>query len=871
MTWHRRLWQKLRALVARPRMERELDEELRFHLEMRTEENRRRGMAPDEACTAAMRRFGGVNDIKEACRDARGVRPLEDLGRDLRHGLRLFRRNPSTAIVTVAILALGLSFSVAVYSLVQAYLLRPLPFPEPEELVWILRGPDRETMARPEGLETIPWDELSDVFAGTVAWDLDAFNLVGEAGPEVVDGAWVSPGFFETLGVEPALGRAFGERETRQGERVAVISHGLWQRRFGGDPAILGRSIRAASSDRPDEADVHTVIGVLPKDFWYFNRFTDMLLPLNQPERPPTLARLAPGVALQEAQARLDGVTAERVTNVEPGWHMALLSAHGEHVEQARPTLLALLGAVALVLLVSCANVGGLLAARAVHRWREVTVRAVLGAGRRRLLQQLLTEHLLMAVLAGVLGVALAAGTLDLLGQVLEEQLRVTVPGGVENLRLDGGVLAVGLGLTVLTGLLFGLLPALLTLRGDLESRLRDRSAAITGGAGSARWRGLLLVGQVALSFTLLVGAGLMIRTVGELARLELGFEPEGVTRAHLLLPRKDYTDTAARTQLFGQAVERLEGLPGVESAAVAFPHPFRGWGGRAVTPEGGNAETLALYHFVTPQYFSLLKIPHSGGRLFLSDDREESPPVVVLSDDLAARLWPGQDAVGKRLKLGGPDSDDPWRTVVGTVGPVRNWLDEPHLEEIYLPYDQVGWASMYFLVRTRPGTEIGQETFQQVISELDPTLPVDQVTTLPEMVHRAGAGQRFLSRVLIGFATFTVLLAALGLYSALSYSVSRRSREIAVRMALGAEPRQVARWVGGEGVRLVALGVALGILLSLLASRVLSGQLFGVEPTDPLAYAGVSAVMAATALLAILAPTRRAARLDPVAVLKEE
>ena len=690
MGWLQKVSLRLRALFRRGRVEQEMDDELRFHIDMQTEQNRRRGMSEAEARAAARRLFGGVERFKEECREARGVQPLEELGSDLRYGLRVLLKSPAFSATTIAILALAIGVTTAVFSVMRAYLLAPLPYPGAERLVHIVRGADRETFVPVEGLDEADWSALAAVFDEQISWDLDLFNLTGEPGPEAVDGAWVSAGYFAALGVEAAVGRLFDEGDVRRRERVAVISHGLWQRRFGGDPSVIGRTIKATSADRPEEANLHTIVGVLPSDFWFFNRFTELLLPL-QGDRAPYMAKLARGVTPEEAESRLNLVIGEAVSGAPPGWRMSLVSAHDEHVYRIRPTLLALIGAVAFVLLIACANVGGLLMARAVKRRREVAIRTALGARRRRIVRQLLTESVLVAVLAGALGSLLALVLLELTGVAVQEELRVTIPGGVDRLRVDLTVLGFTLGLSVVTGLVFGAAPALAVVRRDVRALLRETSGRVGEGVAHTRGRDALVVGQVALSFALLVGAGLMIRTVIELQSVELGFEPEGVVKAEVVLPEDRYSDEQSRVAFYDEASAAIGRLPGVTRVGLVWPYPFRPGAGRPVTPEGaeGSDVPLAVYHAATPEYFPALRIHLLRGRLFGRSDRQGAPAVALVSRGLAARLWPDSDPIGRRIKLGPPASEASWRTVVGVVNDVRKTLTDEHLPDIYIPYAQ--------------------------------------------------------------------------------------------------------------------------------------------------------------------------------------
>ena len=799
------------------------------------------------------------------------------LAQDVRFALRLLRREPGFSAVAVATLALAVGAGTAVFGVVNAYLIRPLPFPEPDRLAWVIAGPTRDSFERgirpPDDLSALDLSSLGDVFAETAAWDLDGFTLASTERPEYVDGAWVSGGFFRTVGVRPAMGRTFTDEESATGAPVAVISYALWQRRFGGDPDVLGRAVTAYSTDRPREAVTFTVVGVLPREFWYFNRFTDVLVPLRGP-RAVSLARLRAGVSLAEAERRLNVVARRQFPNADPAWGMSLAGAQDEHSYRVRPTLVVLLAGVGLVMLIACANVGGLLLARTARRRSELSLRAALGAGRARLIRQLLAESAMLAAAAAVLGTLFASIGLRTVGAAVAARLPVEVPGGVGMLRPDATVLAASLGASTLMLLLFGLAPALSASRADPAAGLgagRGNSA----GPGRARLRGAMVAAQLAISLVLLAGAGSLLRLTLRLQRIELGFRPAGVLKASLLLPLAQYPDAARRRAFYDELLPRVAALPGVAAASVVSNYPFRATGGWPVAGEGSavpEAEALAAPHTVGPGYFETVGVRLLRGRLFDARDRADGAPVAVVGAALAERLWPGADPIGRRVRFGGASAAGPWRTVVGVVRDTRKSLAARQLPDSYVPYAQGSHAYMYLVVRTTAADPmLVAPAVQRAVWSVDARQPLADVGALERVVEDASASHRFLSGLLGGFAAFAVALATIGLYTVLAYVVTARRREIAVRVACGARPHDLVRLVLGEALPLVAAGLAAGAGATMLLGRVLAARVEGAEATDPALLAALGALLTAAALAAATIPVRRAMRLEPMPVLRED
>lgn len=859
--------------------DRDLDAEFRFHLDMRAAELARSGLSPEDARAEALRQFGDIGDAWDYCRNEDRQRMREyrfttwlgNLQRDLVLGLRLMRRQPAFAFTTVVVLAVAIAIATSVYGVVHAYVVRPLPYPDSDRLVHVIAGPSREQFRDPPSLANVDWNAVDSVFASTVAWDLDGFTLAGDDRPEYVDGAWVSPGYFTALGLRPALGRGFTTDEYAANTPVAIISDALWGRRFNRDPAIVGRTIRAHSTDRPRENQQATIVGVMPADAWHVSGFTDVLRPLVTP-RMPALARLRDGVSRAEAERRLNAVVLPQLGAVDPAWRMTLVSLQDEYTYQVRPMLVALLGASLFLLLIGGSSVAGAQVARMSARRAEIQLRVALGASRVRVVMQLLAESLLLAAAAAVIGVLLAHVILDAAGTFVAEQLRADVPGGVDRLAPDARVLGLAVVLGTLVGVGFGMLPALVATRRRPAIALRGTARGSARGSNAPHLRRVLIVAQVALTTMLLVGAGLMTRTILALGAEPLGFNPGNVVKANLLLPLGRFPDATARRAGVDRMLAALASTPGVRSAAVVSPHPYRGtMAASVITGEGAHAvgddAPQAVMYVVSREYFDAMQIPLVAGREFRPDDAS-GPPVAVVSESLGRRLWGDADPVGRRLRVG---ADTVWRSIVGTVAETREVVSATQRPDLYLPYTQVPRAYVSVVARTDGDPAAMGPVLQRTVAQVDDLLALAAVEPLADVVERDGRRHRALAGVLVVFATFALALAVLGLYSSLAYVVSQRRQEIAVRVAIGATPRGIARLVLGEGVPVVAAGLLAGTVLSLGLTRLLATQLHGVTPTDPLTFAAMAVVLALTALAAIAIPIRQAVRVQPAVTLRME
>jgi predicted permease len=872
---------RLRSLVRRRRVERELDDELRYHLERQTEENRARGMGAEEARRAALRALGGVEQRKEECRDARRVSLVEDSLRDLRHGLRGMARSPAFTLVAVLTLALGIGANTAIFSVVNGVLLRPLPYADPDRLYWVTI--DRREIGNRFTLSVADFlimRERAQSFERLAAVRGERLNLTGGAEPERVAGMWVTADFFAALGARPAIGRTFLTHEDRPDSHpVAVVSHALWQRHLGSDPNAHGRTLRL--NDK-----TYTVIGVMPPDFNFIAPVEVWpVLQLSRPERRPPftlrlVGRLKPGASRQQLEAEFAAVQAE-VEREYPDAQKAIWGFAAEPLKHfltgnVRLALLALLVAVGFVLLIATANVANLLLARASAREREMAIRAALGASRRRIVRQLLTESLLLAAAGGALGLLLAVWGLDLLVAL--------GPANFPRLRevgIDRGVLGFTAAVSLTSGLFFGLVPALQTARADLNESLKEGGRGSTEARGRQRLRALLVVSQTALALMLLVGAGLMLRSFARLQRVDPGFNPEGVLAVPLTLPLTKYADDKKRVTLYREIVERVRALPGVRTASVGISVPPAGGGqveyfeveGHPI-PAGQNYP-LAEEVMIGPDYLRTLGIPLHSGRHFADGDDAEAPPVAIVNETMARRYFPAGSALGRRIRAGGFGPEDPWITIVGVAGDVKfAGLDAETSPTIYLPVgQQLWWRTPMYLVLRAEGADASALTasVRGEVQSADRDLPVANVKTGAQLVHETVGQPRFRTLLITIFAAVALLLAAVGIYGVISYSVSRRTHEIGVRMALGAGARDVLRLVISQGMRPALLGMALGLAGAFALTRLMEGLLFGVEATDSATFAATAALFALVALAACCVPAWRALKVDPVIALRCE
>jgi predicted permease len=880
-----RLRRRLRVLLYKSTVDNELDEELRYHLEREVEQNLKDGMSPEEAQFAALRAFGGVEQAKERCREARGVKFIEDLWQDLRYGARTLLKQPAFTFVAVLTLALGIGANTAIFSIVNAVLLRPLAYADPERLVqiWEDRRPKNDPHHPVASANFLDWRAQNTVFERIAAMDpVLGFNLTGPEGPERIKAARVSADLFPLFGVVPILGRSFlPEDEQPGGNHTAIVSHGLWQRRYGSDPRIIGQTLSLNGQS-------FTVVGVTPIDFRFPHGEFDLAIPLafegwerTERETHPlrVYARLKAGVTLRQAQEEMSTI-ARRLTEQYPqtntGKGITLVPLHEQMTADIRPALLVLLGAVGFVLLIACTNVANLLLARSLARKKEFSVRLALGAGRGRLIRQLLTEGLLLASMGGIAGLLLALwGRRILVSLLIGADL---IPRWME-IKLDDRVLLFTLMSALLTGLVFGLAPALTATKADLNETLREGGRKSTAGKRDRRFRHALVISEIALAMMLLVGAGLMIQSFRRLMQVDPGFRSEHILALEFTLPTSRYPKNYQVSDFYDRLLERIGALPGVRSAGGTAYLPLSGtrnwfrsfdieWR-PPLPPEIAETE----WRPVTAGYFRTMGIPLTRGRDFTQQDRIDSPGAVIINERMAQLYWPGEDPTGRRLKLREPRKDE-WHTVVGVVGDVRHFglANEPK-SEMYFLYSQIAnpWYPMTMVIRTESDPVQLASSVRRAVLNLDPDLPIYNIRTMEELVAQSVAPTRLHLMMFGVFGAVALILAASGLYGVMSYSVTQRMNEIGIRMALGAQKRNVLQLVIVQGMRVTMVGVALGLIGAYIVTRLMSSLLFGVGATDPLTFAVVSAVLSATALAACYLPARRATKVDPLIALRYE
>ena len=798
---------------------------------------------------------------------------MGDLVQDVRTALRGFRRAPGFAIVAIVTLALGIGANTAIFSVVDAVLLRPLPYRNPDELVAVWGG----TLG-----EFLRIGELSRSYQSIGAHRTESIGLSGDGEPERIDGASITAGLFPTLGIAPALGRSFaaGENEERA-ERVVILSDALWRRRYGGDSAVVGRTVTVNGFP-------HTVIGVMPAGFHYPARTSDVWIPIPYPRSNAgqmwgwgghrITARLAPGSSALTAQSELRAIS-KQIRRDNPVWDPGedygktaeVVPLQERAVGGVRPTLILLLAVVGAVLLIACANVANLLLVRATAREKELAIRSALGGGRGRLVRQLMTESIVLSAFGGLAGVVFAWAGL----RVLVAMLPPAMPRAAE-IVIDARVLGFTAALSLFTGIIFGLVPAMRSAGSSLLGTLTESGRGTSRGRSHQRLSNGLVIAEIALAVVLVASAGLLVRSFVELGRVDPGFAPNHLVVARVSAPEKAYTDPARMRGLFDRILERVATFPGVESAAAVNPLPLRDpLNGLAIRVQGQHEDlgrTLPSadhYQMITPGYIRAMGIPLLSGRAFTDADRPGSPDVVLVSESIARRFWPDGDAVGKRIGYPWPS---PWLTIVGVVKDVKvDSLNSGPTTAVYRPFAQSPIPAMTVVIRTtaRPG-EIAS-LLRATVGELDPTVPVSDVAAMDDVVASSMARPRFAMALLSAFAAIALLLGTIGIYGVIAYAVSQRTREIGVRMALGATPTDALWMVIRRGAALTAAGVTLGTLAALGATRLLAGLLYGVSPTDPATFATVVLVSGIVAIMACYIPARRATRVDPTVALRTD
>jgi predicted permease len=895
--WKEEIRGRLSGLRLEPTREAEIIEELAQHLDDRYEELITEGALPEEAYQAALLELTESDFLAEGLRRVerpagrepvvpgtrRRMNMLGNFWQDLRYGLRMLAKNPGFTVVAVVALALGIGANSAIFSVVNTVLLRPLPYKEPDRLVMVWEDASRHGYPRdtPAAANYMDWREQNQVFEGMAALADQSFNLTGVGEPERIDGRRASASLFPLLGVEPLLGRAFTPEEDQPGaNRVVIMSHGLWQRRFGSDPNITGKTLTL-------NGESYMVVGVMPSHFQFPSREVDLWVPLALTSQEATnrgrhylqvIARMKTGVTYEQAQAEMTTIAA-RLSQQYPDQNTdlgATVTPLHEHVAgDIKPALLVLLGAVGFVLLIACANVANLLLARAAVRQKEIAVRVALGASRLRLIQQFLTESVLLALVGGIVGLLLSVWGVNL--------LKTFIPPNISQAKaitIDAKVLIFTLLVSLLTGLIFGLAPATQASNFNLNETLKEGGRDSVAGSRGNRIRSLLVVAEVAVSLILLVGAGLLINSFLRLRSVDPGFSTGNLLTMSIVLPQQKYAEHGQRSAFYTELVNRIEALPGVRSAAVTNWIPLVRQGdsiGFSIEgrPDPVGKRPTVVTRVVHPHYFRTMGIQFLLGREFSEQDRVDAPAVAVISETMARRYWPGEDPLGKRFTPGNPTSTDPddWLTVIGVVKDVRQFeLVADPKPQMYLSYVQAGFfAPRNLIVSTNVEPLSLAATVRQAVWAIDKDQPVSNISTMEDVLSESIARQRF-SMLLLGiFAALALVLAAVGIYGVMSYSVAQRTHEIGLRMALGAQPRDVLKLVVGGGLKLVLIGVAIGLVAAFILTRVMSSLLFNVSATDPTTFITISLVLICVAVLASYIPARRATKVDPMIALRYE
>ena len=803
---------------------------------------------------------------------------MDNLLKDLRYGVRSFLKRPGFLVIVISTLALGIGATTAMFTVVNSVLLRPLQFPDPEQIVMLesinaAMGVDRSNVSVPDIAD---WQQQSQSFEQIASFTSGGSFLTLGDQTERVPASSVSAEFFPLFRINPISGRWIGAGDSQKnGPSVAVISHSLWQRKFGGAANVVNTEIKIRGQS-------WTIVGVMPQGFNYPND-CELWVPFspNLATEPRdnryvnVIARLKPNTSLAQVQTELDTINQRLAQNypvTNTGWGVKITELRERMVGELRTSLLILLGAVAVVLLIACANVANLLLARAAYRQKEIAVRTALGASRLRVVRQLLTESVLLSSVSGLIGLGLSVWLLKLLIAISPAN-----SPRVAEIGIDWRVFIFALGVTILSGLVFGLIPALHTSRPDLNETLKESGRQ--GGPGSSRNRvgSFFIVSEIALSFILLASAGLLIKSFINLRRIDPGFTPNNVLAFRLAVISPAYNSEEKRAQLWRQLVDQVKATPGVESVAAISSLPLGGDTfnlGRSVVREGlpevpENAVN-SRHLIITTDYFQTLKIPVKAGRVFNDQDNLESMKVAVISEKLAQRLWPGENPIGKRLHVWRDEKF--FREVVGVVGSTKQSLDEEPFNETYVPVAQdPNWGSLTFVVRTAGEPTAFAGAVREALQSVDRTLPTYNLKTMDDVVATSAAPRRLPTQLLSAFAGVAMLLAMLGIYGVTSYYVTQRTHEIGIRMALGARINQIMRLVLKQGMVLVILGVVIGAIGSWFATRLLSSLLYGVSVTDSVTFMGVAVLLMIAALLACYIPARRATKVDPMVALRYE
>jgi putative ABC transport system permease protein len=879
---------RMRSLFRRGRIDNELADELRFHVERQTMANIAAGMSPEEARRAAVREFGGVDQVREECADTRRMNWLQDLAQDARYALRMLRKSPGFTAIAIVTLAVGIGANTAIFSVVYSVLLKPLPYPQPDQLVVVFEAKPQEGIPQ-SGSSYQDFREFRNenhVFSQLGGLATHDLNLTGHGEPFQVDTSDVTPGLLDTMRVKPLAGRSFlpGDRE-RGAAPVVLLSETLWRDRFGADPHVIGTSVEL-------DMRAFTVVGIMPASFRFpfLSSREEIWIPLQQDPLfgpwmdKPTLhwmgitARLKPGISIANAQAELDAISArlaKKYPAEDKGWAARVEPLRKTIVGNAKTPLLILLGSVGLVLLIACANVSNLLLARATSRAREIGVRIALGAGRFRIIRQLLAESAVLGLLGGVAGVLLAYWGVRALPALLPESL-----ARLNAIGVDAWVLGFALAVSVLATIIFGLAPALFAADSNLTSTLKENTARSGEGGGHRLARGVLAVAEIALATVVLVAAGLLARSFLTLTSVNPGFDPNNLVKAEVDLPQFQYSKPAQWMAFADELLRRLQAQPGMHDSAIGIPLPLAHpvvptlpFEIPGKPPERAGTRRVADYVAASPEYLHAMSIPLIRGRWFNEQDRPATQLVAVISETLAQRYFPNEEPIGKQMAFAFPPvANAPSREIVGIVGNVRDTsLGQDPPATMYVPFAQAPFWGAEVVVRTSLSSGAVGKMIRQQVGQMDKNLPVTDVEAMNAAIDMTVTQPRFRTWLVGSFGAMALILAAAGIFGVISYSVACRTHEIGIRMALGATPGNVLRQILGESSRFVFAGLAIGIAAALAVVRLLASLLYAVHPSDPLTFVVITLLLVSVTLLACYVPARRAMRVDPVVALRHE
>jgi putative ABC transport system permease protein len=861
----------LRALFHKDEVEQEMDEELRGYLDAAVKDKMRLGMSHEQALRAARLEMGSLDGVKEEIRRSGWESALETLWQDLRYAVRQLRRNPGFAAVAVITLALGIGATTAIFTVVNAVLLRPLPYPHPEELVYV------QEILGDYGLNPFVWNKefaawrnQSQALSPIAAYKDFMANLTGGGEPERIIGGMATTSFFSILGARPLAGRLFLPEEDRPGGApVVILSEALWKNRYRGDPSVVGKSVTL-------DGKVYTVVGVLPATFVIPDEFKipyALWVPVAESETGAgpfrifrVIGRLKPGMSVAAARAELDTILQP---TVRKGLKKSVvLSPWQEQItEKSRLSLLLFLGAVGFLLLIACVNVANLLLSRAATRQKEIAVRLTVGAGRARIVRQLLTESALLALLGGLIGLALAHWGKDLLVTFLSPNLPALEPIG-----LDYRVLGFSLALALVTGFAFGLAPAFQASRVPLNEVLKEAGRSGAELRSGMLFRNLLVIAETALAMVLLVGAGLLFRSFLRVLGIDMGFKPEHTLCVSIDLTLSKYPTPKEQARFFQQVIEGIKSLEGVQTVGGSGMPPL---GNRTGTITGfaveGRSEEIggASFAIISPDYFRTMRIPLKQGRDFAASDRDGSPSVAIVNESFARRSFPNELCLGRRVSSWVHRKD--WLTIVGVVGDVRDRVEKEPNPEIFLPYLQDGQPYMTLLVRTAGNPRLWEGAVRRQVASVDKDQPPHDFATLEQLQAASHTARRVNLLLLSAFAGLGLILASVGIYGVVSYSVSQRTHEMGIRIALGARQSEILKLAVVQGLSLALAGIGIGLAASLAITRLLRTMLFGVKPTDPATFFAVGLLLSGVTLLACYLPARRATKVDPMVALRYE